>query len=93
MNVLNADTPLRQTFRGPLALQIEHQINQRAQLFADPLLDLATVRVALGGISSSTLNKLVKNGELPTVRIGKHGHRKVRTSVLKTFLATGVQNG
>jgi len=92
LTVLNLDTPLRQTFRSPLAKQIEHQLTQRTALFADPLLDLTTVRVALGGISPSTLNKLIKNGELATVRIGKHGHRKVRTSVLKAFLAEGVKS-
>lgn len=93
MNVLNVDTPLRQTFRGPLARQIEHQLSQRAALFSDPLLDLATVRVALGGISPSKLNQLIRDGELRTIRIGRRGHRKIRTSVLKAFLATGVQNG
>jgi excisionase family DNA binding protein len=91
MTVLNLATPLRQTFRGPLAQQIERNLQQRQALFADPLLDLATCRVALGGISESTLNKLIKAGELPVVRIGKNGHRKVRTSALRTFLDKGVK--
>jgi len=87
-----ANTPLYQTFRGPLAQQIENVLAQRAALMADPLLDLATCRVALG-IGYSKLGQLLKSGELPSVRIGKRGHRKVRTSALKAFLAEGVTNG
>ena len=92
MSNLTLATPLRQTFRGPLAKQIEAQLSQRAELVQDQLLDMATVKVALG-ISQSTLAKLVKNKELSVIRIGKHGHRKCRASELRRFLQQAVVNG
>src|SRR5271157_5173041 len=92
-HAMTNDTPLRQTFRTPLTRQIESALAQRAALMADPLLDLSTVRVALGGIGYSKMGQLLKSGELPSVRIGKRGHRKVRTSALKAFLAEAVTRG
>lgn len=67
--------------------QIERQLTQRAQLFGDPLLPLRDVAVALGNISYSTIRALIKDGELPTVRIGRRGHHKVRLSVVQALLA------
>jgi hypothetical protein len=83
-------TPLRKVQRGPLAAQIELNLQQRAAMLGGPLLDLQTVRLALGGISYSRLNKLVEDGSLKVFRIGR-GHRKVRQSVLQALLAKGDQ--
>jgi len=92
VQALTAESPLRQTFRSPLARTIEAQLAQRSALFNDCLLSISEVRVALGGIGYSKIQTLIKNGELPTVRIGKNGHRKVRASAVKALLAAGVQS-
>ena len=84
-------TPVRSVQRGPLAQQIERNLQQRAALLADPLLDLRTVRFALGDVSYSHVRKLIQNGTLKTFRIGKRGHYKVRQSVLQALLAKGDQ--
>jgi hypothetical protein len=83
--------PVRSLQHGPLAQQIERNLQQRAALFSDPLIDLRTVRLVLGDVSYSHLRKLIKNGTLKTFRIGKRGHYKVRQSVLEALLAKGDQ--
>jgi excisionase family DNA binding protein len=90
-NPSNLKTPVRPLKHGRLARQIEHQLTQRSQLlFDDPLLPLSDVAVALGGVSYSHLQKLIKNGTLKVFRIGR-GHRRVRQSVLQELLAKGDQ--
>jgi hypothetical protein len=93
MSDLTLASPVRQTFRGPLAKQVEQQLETRRLLTADPLVPMSFAKVALG-ISESTLNALIRSGELgPVVRFGKHGHRKIRSSVLQRFMDTGSPNG
>src|SRR6266852_2697111 len=75
--------------RGPLAQQLERNLQQRTALFSDPLLALREVRVALGNVSYSQLRKMIKDGTLKTFRIGPRGHYKVRASVLQALLAKG----
>ena len=87
-NPPNLKKPFRQVQRGPLAAQIERNLQQRAAILGDPLLDLQTVRLALGGISYSRLTKLVEDGSLKVFRIGR-GHRKVRQSALQALLDQG----
>ena len=82
-------TSVRQMQRGPLAAAIERSIQQRQAIVGDPLLDLRTVRVALGNCSYSYLRKLILDGTLKTFRIGARGHHKVRQSELEKLLAKG----
>jgi hypothetical protein len=79
------ETPVRQL--------VERSIQQRQAILHDPLLDLRTVRQALGGCSYSYLRGLIASGELPTFRIGKRGHHKVRQSELQKLLAKGDNHG
>ena len=92
MFTVNLATPLRATYRNPLAQQVERQIAQRKALMADSLVSMAEARVILG-ICESTLNKLVASGKLgPIVRYTPRSHRKIRVSTLKKFIEA-VQNG
>lgn len=86
-------SPVRQVQRGPLAHAIERQLAQRAELFSDQLLDVKTVQAALGGVSYATIRKLISSGRLRTFRIGKHGHHRVRQSVLRELLSSADQQG
>jgi len=71
---------------------VENQLERHRLLTSDPLLRMAFVRVVLG-VSESKLNALIKSGELgPVIRLGKNGHRKIRSSVLERFVE-GSQNG
>jgi excisionase family DNA binding protein len=79
------ETPVRQV--------VESALKARAAILGDPLLDLRTVRAALGNCSYSYLRKLITDGTLPTFRIGKHGHHRVRQSELQKLLAIGDQHG
>jgi len=78
------ETPVRQV--------VEHAIQKRQAILGDPLLDLRTVRQALGNCSYSYLRKLLADGSLPYFRIGR-GHFKVRQSQLATLLAKGDHHG
>jgi excisionase family DNA binding protein len=63
------------------------------ELMADPLLTIAAVRQSLG-CGYAQLNRWITQGKLPVVRLGgPHGHRKVRLSALRAFLAAGESQG
>ncbi len=79
------ETPVRQV--------VETALRARSAILGDPLLDLRTVRAALGNCSYSYLRGLILSGELPTFRIGKRGHHKVRQSELLKLLAKGDNHG
>ena len=81
--------PIQALQRGPLAAQLERNIQQRAALVADPLLPLREVRLVLN-VSYSQVRKLISNKSLRIFRIGK-GHIKVRQSVLMELLTKGDQ--
>jgi hypothetical protein len=68
---------------------IEQHAKDQQILFADPLLDQRTVRVALGNCSYSFLRKLILSRRLAGWRPSPRGHFKVRQSSLKAFLAQG----
>jgi excisionase family DNA binding protein len=86
-------TSVRQMQRGPLAKAIERSVLQRQTILADPLLDLQTVRAALGNCSYSYIRKLIADGVLQTFRIGARGHHRVRQSTLEALLKKGDQHG
>lgn len=92
MSTVNLATPLRSTYRNPVAKLVQEQVNQRLELMADPLVDMATAKIVLG-ICESTLNKLISTGKLAIVRYTPRSHRKIRTSELRRFMNAGVQNG
>lgn len=71
--------------RGPLARQIERNLEQRAALFADPLLSLKDAKAVLG-VCEATLRRFIKRGILPVVRFSPRGHLKVRQSALQALL-------
>ncbi len=70
-----------------LQLQVEKTLEMRQEIFADPLVPIKVVQHALGDISYSQLNTLIRSGKLSVFRINPRGARKVRASVLKRFLA------
>jgi hypothetical protein len=76
-----------------LELQVQKTIEMRQEIFADPLLPIETVQHALGDISYSQLNTLIRSGKLPCFRINPRGQRKIRASVLKRFLAEHENGG
>jgi len=78
--------PLLET---PVRKVVESAIKSRSAILGDPLLDLRTVRQALGNCSYSYLRKLITDGTLPTFRLGRHGHHKVRQSELLKLLSQG----
>jgi hypothetical protein len=73
----------------PVRQLVERAIQNRQAILGDPLLDLRTVRAALGNCSYSFLRKLISEGTLKTFRIGAHGHHRVRQSELQKLLAKG----
>jgi hypothetical protein len=79
--------PVRATLRNPLSIQVERQLASKNRLFADPLVDLKTAQLALGGVCYSTLRRWIKVGILPVVRFSRRGHYKVRQSVLDALLS------
>jgi hypothetical protein len=74
--------------RNPLARQIEHTAERRAQLFADPLLSLKDAKAVLR-VSEATVRRWIKLGILPVVRYHPRGHLKIRQSALQAMLAKG----
>jgi predicted site-specific integrase-resolvase len=70
-------------------MQVERQLAAKNRLFGDPLVDLKTAQLVLGGVCYSTLRRWIKLGILPTVRFGRRGHYRVRQSVLDSLLAKG----
>lgn len=81
-----------QTFRtqqrGRVGQFLQRQEEIRAQLVADPLLDLGTVRSVLG-CSYGKLNKLLATGVIPYWQPVKFSERKVRQSALAAYLKAG----
>jgi hypothetical protein len=75
------ETPVRQI--------VESAIKGRFAILGDPLLDLRTVRAALGNCSYSRLRGLILSGELPSFRLGKRGHYKIRQSALMALIERG----
>jgi excisionase family DNA binding protein len=73
--------------RSLLAQQVTRTLALQNELLADPLVDLRTAALALGGVSYVTISRLIRTGRIPAFRIGKHGKRKVRMSALRAFLA------
>ena len=84
--------PIGPVARGRVAQLIARQQELRAQLTADPLLDLKTVCTVLN-VSYSTLNCLLASGKLRAWQAVPHGKRKVRSSILQAFLRQGDQYG
>lgn len=84
-----------QTFRteqrGRVGQLIQRQEEIRAQLVADPLLDLGTVRSVLG-CSYGKLNRLLATGAVPYWQAVPLSERKVRQSALSAYLASGDQH-
>jgi hypothetical protein len=78
--------------RSLLAQQVTRALALQNELLADPLLDLRTAALAIGGCSYATLNRYVRMGRLKVFRVGKHGKRKIRLSSLRALLAEG-ENG
>jgi hypothetical protein len=76
--------------RGRVGQLLQRQQELQAQLTADPLLDLATVRSVLG-CSYGKLNGLLARGELAYWQPVKFSERKVRQSALAAYLAKGDQ--
>jgi Helix-turn-helix domain len=74
--------------RGPLARVIERNLQQRDELFSDPLIDLRTARLIFG-VCESTIRRWIKLKILPVVRFSPRGRLKIRTSVLQALLAKG----
>jgi hypothetical protein len=80
------------TLETPVRELVEKSLRARSAITSDPLLDLRTVRLALGGCSYSYLRSLIASGELKTFRIGR-GHHRVRQSALAALLARGDHHG
>ncbi len=74
--------------RNPLAAVITAQLENKRELFSDPLLSLRECSTALG-VSVATMHRLVSQRRLRTWRNGPHGHHKIRSSELRKFLQTG----
>ncbi len=94
MNEIATNPPIRifaRAARTPLTAQIERQLSQKTQLFGDPLLSLAEIKLALG-TSYSTVRKLITSGKIRSWRPSPRGHHRVRLSELQKFLDSGVQS-
>jgi hypothetical protein len=59
---------------------------------ADPLIDMRTTRLTIG-VGYAQLNRYIAQGRLKVFRIGPRGHRKIRLSSLRAFLAEGESQG
>lgn len=75
--------------RSLLGQQVQRALQLQNELLADPLIDLRTAALSLGGASYATLNRYIDQGRLKVFRIGKRGKRKVRLSSLRALLAAG----
>lgn len=69
--------------------QVQRALALQNELLGDPLIDLKTAALALGGCSYPTLNRHIASGRLKAFRIGPRGHRKIRLSSLRSLLAEG----
>jgi excisionase family DNA binding protein len=78
---------MRPLIGNRLSRLVARQEENHAKLSADPLLDLKTVRTILG-ISYSGLNRLIHSKKLTAWQVG-HGARRIRTSVLNAYVASG----
>ena len=67
---------------------IERQLQERAELYSDPLLTGKEVRDVLR-CSYSHLRKLIVTGRLPAWRPTPTGQYRVRQSALRTFIEKG----
>jgi hypothetical protein len=81
---------VRQVRSGLLNQQAQRALALQNELLSDPLVDLRTVRQALG-IGYETLNRLIARGLLTSFRIGPRGQRKIRLSSLRKLLAQSEQ--
>jgi hypothetical protein len=72
-----------------LGQQVERSLSMQRELLSDPLIDLKTAALSLGGISYASLNRIIYSGRLRIFRVGKYGRRKVRLSSLRALLAEG----
>jgi hypothetical protein len=86
-------TPVKVQQRTALQAQVERSVAVRQELYSDPLLNLPQVQSALGGISYKALDSLMRSGKLKCWRINPNGHRKVRLSVLREFIAVRENGG
>jgi excisionase family DNA binding protein len=87
--VSSTKASLRPVIGGRLGRLIARQEESHERLSADPLLTLAEVRRVLG-ISYSSLNRIIAAKKLTAWQIGR-GQRRIRTSVLNSYLASGDQ--
>ena len=78
---------MRPLTTGRLGRLLQRQEESNERLASDPLLTPRFVRSILG-ISYSGLNRLITEKKLAVWQIG-HGHRRIRTSELNRFLASG----
>jgi hypothetical protein len=81
--------PARRTLVGQ---QVQRAVALQNELLNDPLIDLKTAALAIGGCSYPTLNRHIASGRLKVFRIGR-GRRRVRLSSLRAFLAQGDSQG
>jgi hypothetical protein len=72
--------------------QVKRTLALQNELLGDPLIDLKTAALAIGGCSYPTLNRHIAAGRLKVFRIGR-GRRRVRLSSLREFLAQGDSQG
>lgn len=85
--------PVRVALRTPLSRQVEQQLASKNRLFGDPLVDLKTAQIVLGGVCYSTLRRWIKQGILPVIRFSPKGHYHVRQSALDALLRKEVDYG
>lgn len=81
---------IRPEVSGRFSRLVQKQEELNARLTRDPLIDLKSVRSILG-ISYSQLNRLIKERKLPVWQACPHGSRRVRSSALDAYLASGDQ--
>lgn len=84
--IKSAVLPAQRTLLGQ---QVARAMQLQKELLSDPLVDVKTAALSLGGCSYATLNRLVRENRLKVFRIGPRGKRKVRRSSLRALLAQG----
>jgi hypothetical protein len=79
--------------RSLLAQQISRSLAVQNELLSDPLIDLKTAAVSLGGCSYATLCRYIRLGKLRVWRLSPRGKRKIKLSSLRALLAEGEKGG
>jgi hypothetical protein len=84
-----AKSPILPAARSLLGQQVQRALALQNELLSDPLVDLKTAALSLGGCSYSSICRYINTGRLKVFRIGERGKRKVRLSSLRAVLAEG----